>query len=490
MQTIDTVLNRLTMYRVVVYGLAAVLLVAEFFALTGTLAISAGGLLASTAALAAGCYGANRLFAWLARAAANSESWLITALILACIFPAALSPTRLGLLALAGAVAMGSKYVPVVRGSHIFNPAAAAAFVMSVTGLLPATWWIANPTLTPFLAILAFAVLRKQRRFMLFASFALSALLVLLFVSSLLHGQAGLATLRAAATSWPIIFLGSIMLTEPTTLPASRPYQLLFGVLVGVVFSSQLHLGRVAATPEAALLVGNLFTFVFQPAYGAMLRLKRANRLAPDIYEAVFERPAVFRFRAGQYLEWTLPHEHTDSRGNRRLFSVASSPNEPELRIAFRHYEPSSSFKEALLALHPGNYIRAAHIAGNFVLPDDPAKPLLLIAGGIGITPLRSMVQQLVEQGVRANIVLLYFANRESDFVYREVFEAAGVNGVQAQYIVGRPDEAVIAQAVPDLAQRTAYISGPELLVSYCRSLLRRHGVPSARIHTDHFAGY
>jgi ferredoxin-NADP reductase len=266
---------------------------------------------------------------------------------------------------------------------------------------------------------------------------------------------------------------------------------MLFAVLVAAVFASQQHIGRVSATPQVALFIGNLFTLAFVPAFGAMLRLKYISQLAPDIYEAVFERPKrAFTFAAGQYLEWTLPHAHPDARGNRRVFSIASAPGEPDIRIGFRHYERSSSFKAALLAMSPGKYIRVAHVAGNFTLPADLAQPLLFVAGGIGITPLRSMVQQLVDSGRQADVVLLYFAAREQDFVYREVFARAAANGVRAQYIVGRPTAETVTTAAPDAVSRTAYLSGPDPLVSGTKVLLRSMGIPTAHIHTDHFTGY
>jgi glycine betaine catabolism B len=490
-RAIDSILNRFTMYRVVLYGLIGLLATAEVLAVTGAISISAAGLAATTTALVTGCYLANRLLAWLLRAAPNNESWLITGLILACLFAPSTDPRRLVLALCAGLIAMASKYVLVWRGSHVFNPAAVGAFIMSIAGLLPATWWVASPMLVPFTVLLALVALRKQRKFSLFIAFATSVVLMLLFVSGLLHDQPVTEVLKNAALSWPIIFMGSIMLTEPTTLPATRYYQILFGILVGAVFASQLHLGSVATTPQLALLIGNLFTLAFAPSMGAMLRLKYIQRLSGDIYSAVFERPArTLAFAAGQYMEWTLPHAHVDSRGNRRTFSIASSPTEPDIHIGFRRYERSSSFKIALLALKPGQYIRAAHVTGNFTLPANPSQPLLFIAGGIGITPMRSMVQYLVDTGQQCNIIVLYFAAKTADFVYQDVLDGARAVGVTTQYIVGRPDASGVTNHVPDLLNRTVYVSGPDALVSSCKATLRGLGVPAKHIHTDHFTGY
>lgn len=490
MRTIDAILNRFTMYRVVLYGLAGVLVIAEVLALTGAISISATGLLTSATALIVSCYVSNKLFAWLLHAATNTESWLISALIMVCLFPPVSSVERFLLLLLAGAIAMASKYLLVYRGSHIFNPAAIAAFVLSITGLVPATWWIATPFLAPFTGLLAFIVLRKLRNSTVFFSFAAAALLIMLYVSTGLHDQTIANVLKNAVLSWPIIFFGSIMLTEPTTLPATRYYQVLFALLVGAIFSSQLHIGAVSATPQVALLIGNLFTLLCIPAFGAMLRLKELRPLSPDIYAAVFERPKGLNFAAGQYLEWTLPHPHADGRGNRRIFSIASSPTEQDIQIGFRHYEQSSSFKNALIALQPGKYIRVAHVAGNFTLPRDPAEPLLFIAGGIGITPMRSMLQYLVDKGQATDVAVLYFASREQDFVYLDTLEQAKTLGAVIHTVIGRPDAQTIQERVPDFARRIAYLSGPDVLVSSCKRTLRSMGLNDHHIRTDHFTGY
>jgi ferredoxin-NADP reductase len=491
LKTIDAFLNRYTMYRVVLYGLILLLAAGEILALSGNVSISAGGLALSTAVLIASCYATNKLFAWAFHAATNTESWLITALILACIMPGASSPARALYLALAGVIAMASKFILVWRGSHVFNPAAVAAFILSIAGVLPAIWWIGTPWMAPFTGLLALIVLRKIRKFTLFFAFGVTAGMLLLYISTGLHGLELGDTIKGIALSWPIIFFGSIMLTEPTTLPGTRYYEMLYALLVGAIFGSELHVGPVASTPETALIIGNIFTVLFAPAVGVMLRLRRMTRLAPDIYDAAFERPKKpLRFSPGQYMEWTLPHHHVDSRGNRRVFSIASSPDEQDIHIGFRHYERSSSFKNALLGLQPGQYIRAAHVAGSFTLHSDTTKPLLFVVGGIGITPIRSIVQHLLDSGETRDIQVIYFANRQEDFVYADVLQQAASVGVQAHYVVGRPDANVLLRTVPDLKQRIAYLSGPDALVTACKGMLMNLGTPIKNIKTDHFTGY
>lgn len=487
-QSFDNFSNQLTMYKSVLYGLIGLVLAADVLAFMGVIGISPGGLLLSVAALAASCYVANYVFARLFGASVNSESWLITALILACILNPHLSWSFAALAALCGAVAMASKYLLVWRGSHIFNPAAFGAFVVSVTGLMSAGWWIATPALLPITAGLAVLVLRKQRRFTMFFVFAAVALTVMLVIG-LSRDQAAGEIIKNTLFSWPLVFLGSIMLVEPTTSPSDKYSQLLVAGAVGALFSAQLNIWQLSTAPHTVLLIGNILTAVLAAPFGAWLYVTRIKRLTPDILELTFDKPAGLQFIAGQYMEWTLAHPSADMRGNRRAFSIASAPAEDEVRLAVRTFEKGSSFKRALMALKPGDKLRAANVSGQFILPAGNHK-LLFIAGGIGITPFRSMVAQLLASGQRRDIALIYLAASEDDFVFRQLFADAEAVGLQTHYVVNKLADGELPKLVPDFAQRHVYISGPHGMVEAYRKSLQSQGVKRRRIHTDHFSGY
>jgi len=490
LQIIDGILNRFTMYKVLLWGLIGLFVVADVLAFTGAVSVGPFGLLLSVVVLCAVCYMTNEVFARIWRATVNAESWIITALILVFLLPPIDSLHRALLVALCGAIAMASKFVLVFRGTHVFNPAALAAAVMSITGLLPATWWVATPYLAPFAAILALIILRKQRQFAIFFAFAAAALAVLVYVNTGLQGAGLGLTLKSAVLSWPVIFMGSVMLIEPSTFPPRRYYQLLFAVLVGVLFSSQLHWGQLSATPQNALLAGNILTLLFAPAIGAMLRLKQITSIGKNQYDLAFERSPHLTFMPGQYLEWTLKHKGADVRGNRRMFSIASSPTQPEVHIGIKTYEPSSSFKKALLAMRPGQRIRVAHVAGNFTLPQETDRKLVFIAGGIGITPFHSMVQYLTDKNETRDITLFYLANTAEDFVYQDDLTAAESVGVKTNYVIGKLEEQNLRDHLDLFKQSLVYISGPNGLVSHYKHVLITLGVPRANIKTDHFTGY
>jgi ferredoxin-NADP reductase len=278
-----------------------------------------------------------------------------------------------------------------------------------------------------------------------------------------------------------------------------------YGVVVGCLFAPFLHLGHVYSTPELALLAGNLFSYLMSPRATYLLKLEQTTRLAPDIYEFRFRDGTNLRFRPGQYLEWTLRHSCPDSRGNRRYFTIASSAGEREVRLGVKFYPGASSFKRALLAMRPGDEIVASQLAGEFVLPAGKRQKLVFMAGGIGITPFRSMIRSLLDHGEKRPITVLYSNKTAQEIVYADVLEEARKQlGIKTVYTLtdanhvppdwqggtGRIDAEMIAKAVPDYRERTFYLSGPRTLVVGFEEALTNMGIPKRRIKTDFFPGF
>lgn len=97
------------------------------------------------------------------------------------------------------------------------------------------------------------------------------------------------------------------------------------------------------------------------------------------------------RIKAGQYMELSMPHHGSDSRGSRRVFSITSAPQQEDaVSFGLRTTESGSSFKKALLELPKDARITGTVVGGDFRLPRDASAPLLLAAGGIGVTPFIS----------------------------------------------------------------------------------------------------
>jgi ferredoxin-NADP reductase len=499
---LDSLLNRITMYTLLVYGLLGLLAGAVILSFTSVLHLSGVGIIASAAVLIATCYIANHYLAMLHGTASNFESWLITALILCCILPPETSAHGLALIALGGLLAMAAKYFLVYRHKHLFNPAALAALILGLTSLLPAIWWIGSPSMLVLVLILGVLILRKLHRFQLFLSFLLAAVIVAIFVGLRQH-QALSSTVSTLIKSGPLVFLGTVMLTEPATMAPRTWQQRIYGAGVGALFASQLHLGSVSATPELALIVGNIYSFVVSPKYKLHLRLKEQRKIAPQLYDLSFQSDSVIDFRPGQYLEWTLAHSRPDKRGNRRTFSIASAAGASDIHIVFKASEPGSSFKQALLALQPNDIVTAGQLAGNFLLPNDTKQPLVFIAGGIGVTPFVSMISTMINTKEQRDIVLFYIVSSETDYCFQDLWQQAKAVGVRVIPVLGsaapsstwrglsgRLTQETIEHELQDAHTRTYYLSGPNGLVQAYKGMLHGMHVPYARIITDYFSGY
>ena len=152
--------------------------------------------------------------------------------------------------------------------------------------------------------------------------------------------------------------------------------------------------------------------------------------------------------------------------------------------------------------MQPGDTIFAAELAGDFTLPADPNTKLAFIAGGIGITPFRSMLQYLIDRDETRPIVMLYGNERQEDIAYRDVLDAAerelgirtdprgGAGRRQRGQYPGHIDARLVRAAIPDYRERIFYISGPQAMVKAIRRTLRGMGVRRSRIKVDFFPGF
>lgn len=503
MRLIDDLLNQITTYRLVLYYLIFLVLIAGFLSFFGLLPFKPLALLVSVLLLVLVCYFSNRLLALIFHAPVNIESSYITALILALIITPAESLFDFIFLFAAAAIAMAGKYIFFWNRKHIFNPAAAAVVTTSLTiGGYP-SWWVGTALMVPFLA-LGILVVRKIKRFEEVFSFFGASILTSFFVT-LSHGNDPLLVLKNSFLYSPILFFACIMLVEPQSSPTRRNLQILYGLIVGVLFSSQLKLAGFYITPEVALLAGNLFAYLFGMKSRLALKLKQKKNMDSNILDFTFTKPQNFHFSPGQYLEWTLAQKKADSRGNRRYFTIASSPTEDTLRIGVRFDTNGSSFKRGLSSLSKNGEIVAGQLGGDFVLPKDVGRKLVFIAGGIGVTPYRSIIKYLTDKNEKRDIVLFYINKREDDIVYKNIFDDAEKKlGLRTIYILtdkeavpknwkgrrGRIDQDIIKQEIPDFSVRTFYLSGPHAMVESYKKVLAEMKIPSSQIATDYFPGY
>jgi len=503
MKFIDSFLDKITMYRLVLYYLLFLIALASVFGLLGILPYSPLSIIVSTGFLVAVCWVFNKIFSWAFNAPANVESFFISALILALILTPAKGLNDVSLLFWAAVLTIASKYILAINKIHLFNPVAVAVVLTALGFNGSASWWIGTASMLPF-SLLGLLVVRKIRRNDLVFYFFLSSLATI-FGFSFLQGGSMVTTFKQVMTASPLFFFACVMLTEPLTTPPTRPLQSIYGALVGVLFAPQFHIGSLYTTPEQALIIGNIFSYIVNPKYKLLLNLKDKVSIATDTVDFIFNPKQKFAFSPGQYMEWTLPHKKADSRGNRRYFTIASSPTEEDLRLGIKFYANGSSYKKAMIAMNGHTPIVGAQVRGDFTLPKDTNKKLVFIAGGIGITPFRSMIKYLIDTKQSRPIILLYANKTVDEIVYHEIFTQAQQQlGIQTIYTltdktklpvnwqgyVGRIDEALIHSVVPDFKERIFYLSGPRAMVNAYENTLKSIGVPSDQIKTDFFPGF
>jgi len=221
------------------------------------------------------------------------------------------------------------------------------------------------------------------------------------------------------------------------------------------------------------------------------LKLIERKDEAPSVESFIFEPQAELSWKAGQFFHYVLHHEPSDVRGSDRWFTVASAPSEKHAMITTRFDDEGSSFKRALKALPIGESIEISDVDGDFTI-DDPSAEYVFIAGGIGVTPFRSILKDAEAQGAALKVTLLY-SNRDEHIPYRAEFDALTQKNPNfaIHYVTGgRIDEDCIRKFVPDLAKPLFYLSGPEPMVESFGKKLTDMGVPAAHLKQDWFPGY
>lgn len=504
---IDRLLNKITSYRLVLYFLISLLGSGLILSFLGILTFSPFRLLYTALLLVAACRGANLALARVLNVSKNQDSDLITALILALIFNPVTSGHEILVLVFAGVFAMGSKYFLAPDKKHVFNPAAYGAFIVATLFNRNPSWWVGNKFLLPIIVVGGFLILRKMKRFSMSLGFVgLYATLLAISIFSSTHGLSTYpAILGRTITDSPLLFFGLIMLTEPLTSPSSRRFGFIYVAIVGLLYATpQLRVLSISLEPVSALMFGNIFTYLVSPHQRMKLKFLHKTQEASGIYSFAFSKPSQLNFEAGQYMEWTLPVFQSDNRGNRRYLTIASAPSESQLMFSVKIPEKMSSFKNQLLKLEPGNTILASELVGQFVLPEDIKRKLCFIAGGIGITPFRSMVKQIGDTGQNRTVTLLYFASDPKEFAFNDIFAQAPARNLRTIRSITNPDLVppnwkgnvgpvsadMIKSNVPDYSQRLFYLSGPLVFVQATAKALSDLGVNSAAILTDFFPGY
>lgn len=214
-----------------------------------------------------------------------------------------------------------------------------------------------------------------------------------------------------------------------------------------------------------------------------VLKLLETIELGQDYVLFQFEKPQDFDFEEGQY--GVFLHVDKEIEGRRmRAFSFASSSDRTTLDIATKIVDEPSDFKQKMMELKPGDTMTVDGPMGNFI--HDKVRPNVLIAGGIGITPIRSILQQY---GGQTRFHLVY-SERHHHFPFqKELEDMPNVNDI---YVSGiETTTGAIEAAVANHGNGAAYyISGSPGFITGIKAILEDLSVDSGNITFDRFTGY
>jgi ferredoxin-NADP reductase len=239
------------------------------------------------------------------------------------------------------------------------------------------------------------------------------------------------------------------------------------------------------------------------PPFKAKLKAQKA--LCAGTTAFYFEKPEEFEFEAGQFFNFTLlsPGE-TDLEGNTRTLSIASAPHERNVMVAMRLR--TTAFKRTLNSLPLGTELLLRGPFGRMTLPRNSTRPAVLLAGGIGITPLRSLVWSEAESPSARRILLFYSVRVPEEAAFLEELQEMEQYNRRYKLIctvtqpeksrmswlgeTGRISLQLLSKWIPDLSVPIYYIAGPPGMVTGVRQMLIGAGVAEEDVRAEEFYGY
>ncbi len=215
---------------------------------------------------------------------------------------------------------------------------------------------------------------------------------------------------------------------------------------------------------------------------------------AKNVISFIFQPEKPLSWKPGQFLFYKIPHHRPDRRGIERHFTISSAPFEHNIRLTSKFLrQGGSTFKKALLGLEPGDSIEAYNIGGSFTV-EKKEPSYVFIAGGIGITPYRSILLDLERADSIKDILLLYSCRDRESVVFGKLWDKMQKNnkGLSVNYIFEPQliDKKLIEEKIRDPGKRKFYISGPINMVKAVQGSLSEVGVNEDKIVMDYFPGY
>ena len=233
------------------------------------------------------------------------------------------------------------------------------------------------------------------------------------------------------------------------------------------------------------------------------LRVARIVRETPDVRTFRLASPAggrlPFEHQPGQYLILLLV---IGGKKVNRTYTIASSPARPDsCEITIKREEKGLASRHLHDTLREGDVLNVSAPAGRFTFSGNGAASVVLIAGGVGITPLMSILRYLTDKNWKGDIYFLYCAKTPQDIIFRQELEdlqrrfsnlhllvtLSRAEGTEWTGRTGRITAELLTQTIPNLAKQPVYICGPDSMMQATISLLRELGVPAGQIRIEAF---
>ncbi|RXZ77805.1 FAD-dependent oxidoreductase [Paenibacillaceae bacterium] len=234
----------------------------------------------------------------------------------------------------------------------------------------------------------------------------------------------------------------------------------------------------------------SFFQDVFSIFKKRELLFLESHKESEDVYSFLFEKEKDLTWKAGQYGLFSITH--MTIKNSTKPFSMASAPTENIVKITTRISDNPSDFKKAILELKQGMKVKMSGPVGSFSLQDN--SPSLLIAGGIGITPFRSILKQIEAEGNgdEKQIKLLYFDSKKSYIYKDELDEVANNISISITYLDSRDDLHQEIDTFNALYKNNGkyFIAGPKSMVDSISGYLKNNNVSKRNIKKDAFFGY
>ena len=217
------------------------------------------------------------------------------------------------------------------------------------------------------------------------------------------------------------------------------------------------------------------------------------------------EKPV--NYLAGQYFYFTLPSlNYPDPRGATRHFTLSSSPTEGNLLRNTTRIREESGFKKTLDDLEIGTLIEGEGPNGTFILDEAEPGPHVFLAGGIGITPFRSMIKYAADKNLNTQIHLIYSNSIPEEIAFRAELDGLAKSWPNLKLdmtvtkpeeskepwkgLTGRIDENVIQKLVPDINNNIFWVCGPPAMVEAMEQTLGKLNLSSGKVRSEKFTGY